>query len=352
MFKNPTLKQIALYSSIIITFVYLAVSIFFERPYFLDKRFFSFLLAAFIVLISSYFIILYSVKLFVHDRIKLIYKSIHKAKLGADDKVKDNNLGYADDHAMDQVEKDVSQYVREKDLEIKSLRAMEDYRREFLGNISHELKTPIFNMQGYIHTLLEGGIYDENINIDYLRRAAKNTERLKVIVDDLTEISKLESGQLELEFEEFDIKALVEEVFKDQEFLAKEKSINLTFNDTANKAFRVLADKENIRQVLMNLITNAVKYNKKNGRVKASFYEMGQNVLVEIADNGYGIEEQHLPHLFDRFYRADAHRSRAIGGSGLGLSIVKHIIEAHKQTINVRSTPDVGTTFGFTLQIV
>jgi len=350
MFKNLTLKQIALYSSGLITLFFVAMMAVLQLPFFFEKKVISLILLALTVLLSSYFVILLSVKIFVHERIKLIYKNIHKAKLGAGEK--DKSIGFVSANALDQVEKDVNRYVTDKDQEILSLKAMENYRRDFLGNISHELKTPIFNIQGYIHTLLEGGVYDENINLDYLRRAANNTERLKIIVDDLTEISRLESGRLELDFEEFDIRALVEEVFKDQEFLTKEKNISLVFNESAAKAFKVYGDRDNIRQVLMNLITNGVKYNKDGGRVKASFYEMGQNVLIEIADNGPGIGEQHLPHLFDRFYRADAHRSRSIGGSGLGLSIVKHIIEAHKQTINVRSTPDVGTTFGFTLRKV
>jgi two-component system phosphate regulon sensor histidine kinase PhoR len=300
-----------------------------------------------IFLILSYNIILFAVKIFVHERIKLIYKNIHTVKLEGkkDSYITSNN-------AMDQVEKDVNAFVTDQDREIKSLKSMENYRREFLGNISHELKTPIFNIQGYVHTLIEGGIYDANINIDYLQRAAKNADRLKIIVDDLTEISKLESGQLELNREDFDINKLVGEVFKDQEFLAQSKNISFVFNETANRNFIVNADKKSIRRVLINLITNAVKYNNDGGRVKASFYEMGQNVLIEISDNGVGIDKQHLPHLFERFYRADAHRSRDIGGSGLGLSIVKHIIEAHKQTISVRSTIEVGTTFGFTLQKV
>ncbi len=346
MFKNPTVKQIAIFSSIAITFVFGLFLFAHESNILAHYRILKFFVFTIVGLISSYLIVLYAVRNFAHERIKLIYKNIHKVKQAG---TKEKNPYVGSDDMMDRVEKDVNKFVIEQDQEIQTLKSLENYRREYLGNISHELKTPIFNIQGYIHTLIEGGIYDENINMDYLKRAANNTERLKVIVDDLTEISKLESGVLELEFEDFDIKSLVEEVYKDQEFLTKKMNISLVFNDSADNSFRVRADKENIRQVLMNLITNAVKYNKQDGIVKASFYEMGQNVLIEIADNGPGIEEQHLPHLFDRFYRADNHRSREIGGSGLGLSIVKHIIEAHKQTINVRSSKEIGTTFGFTL---
>ena len=347
MFKNPTLRQIALSSSICVCIAFLGVYLLSGIMPFQENKGITYFLMAGIFLILSYNIILFAVKIFVHERIKLIYKNIHTVKLEGkkDSYITSNN-------AMDQVEKDVNAFVTDQDREIKSLKSMENYRREFLGNISHELKTPIFNIQGYVHTLIEGGIYDANINIDYLQRAAKNADRLKIIVDDLTEISKLESGQLELNREDFDINKLVGEVFKDQEFLAQSKNISFVFNETANRNFIVNADKKSIRRVLINLITNAVKYNNDGGRVKASFYEMGQNVLIEISDNGVGIDKQHLPHLFERFYRADAHRSRDIGGSGLGLSIVKHIIEAHKQTISVRSTIEVGTTFGFTLQKV
>ena len=345
MFKNPTLRQIALYSSMSISIVFLVLYTLSTIVPLQENTTLLYILLGLSCFAFSFTIILFAVKIFVHERIKLIYKNIHTAKLEGE---KDSYI--ASNNAMDQVEKDVNAFVTDQDREIKSLKSMENYRREFLGNISHELKTPIFNIQGYVHTLIEGGIYDDKINIDYLQRAAKNTDRLKIIVDDLNEISKLESGQLELNFEDFDIKNLVEEVFKDEEFSAQSNNVSFVFNESASKNFKVNADKKSIRRVLINLITNAVKYNRENGRVKASFYVMGQNILIEISDNGVGIDKQHLPHLFERFYRADQHRSRQIGGSGLGLSIVKHIIEAHKQTINVRSTIDIGTTFGFTLR--
>jgi two-component system phosphate regulon sensor histidine kinase PhoR len=347
MLKNPSLRKIALYISIAITIVFTLFFVLQELVFVTNGVLVRTFIFALICIVVSFVIVLLGVKLFVHERIKLIYKNIHKIKQAGKN---DKGSLFARDDAMDEVEKDVNQFVTDQDQEIQTLKSLENYRREFLGNVSHELKTPIFNIQGYIHTLLEGGLFDNNINLDYLQRAANSTERLQVIVEDLTAISKLESGTLQLNLENFDIRTLVEEVYAEQEFLTKAKNISLIFNDTTAANYRVNADKENIRRVLNNLITNAVKYNQENGRVKASFYEMDQNVLIEIADNGPGIEEKHLPHLFDRFYRADEHRSRAIGGSGLGLSIVKHIIEAHKQTIHVRSSPEVGTTFGFTLK--
>jgi two-component system phosphate regulon sensor histidine kinase PhoR len=183
----------------------------------------------------------------------------------------------------------------------------------------------------------------------YLERAASNVERLLTIVQDLEEISKLESADLVLDLQRFDIKALVREVFGDLEMNARQRGITLQFKEGADKSFFVMADRESIRQVLTNLINNSIKYGNEGGMTKVSFYVMDRQILVEIADNGIGIEEKHLKHLFDRFYRVDKSRSRESGGSGLGLSIVKHVLEAHNQTVTVRSTTGVGSTFGFTL---
>jgi two-component system phosphate regulon sensor histidine kinase PhoR len=190
---------------------------------------------------------------------------------------------------------------------------------------------------------------DENINIKYLKRAAENVERLQNIVEDLDVISKLESGQFEMDTRNFDLKELVNEAFMDLQAMAKEKKIKLMFKEGAAHPYQVSGDKESIRQVMTNLLVNSIKYGNQNGITKVSFYDMDKKILVEVSDNGIGIEEKHLKHLFDRFYRVDSSRSRKMGGSGLGLSIVKHIIEAHGQTIKVRSTPGIGTTFSFTL---
>ena len=251
---------------------------------------------------------------------------------------------------LEEVEQEVSQWADKQKKEIESLKLLEAYRREFLGNISHELKTPIFSVQGYVHTLLDGGLYDEAINKNYLRKAANNIERLLTIVEDLESISRLESGQLTLDIQRFNIRDLTLEVFDDLEIQAKERNIKLSIKEGTDSTFFVEADRENIRQVLVNLINNSIKYGKDGGSTKVGFYDMENYILIEVADNGIGIGEDHLKHLFDRFYRVDKSRSRARGGSGLGLSIVKHIIEAHNQTINVRSSVGVGSTFGFTLK--
>ena len=230
------------------------------------------------------------------------------------------------------------------------LERLATYRRRFIGDVSHELKTPIFNIQGFVHTLLDGAISDPSVNINYLQRAAKNVDRLQAIVEDLETINKLEAGQMVLDLREFDIYDLAQDVFSDLEMRASDRNIRLTFKEGANQHFRVRADKESIRQVLINLIHNSIKYGKEGGVTKLSFYDMESYMLVEVSDNGIGIDPEHLKHVFDRFFRVDKSRSREAGGTGLGLSIVKHIVEAHKQTVTVRSTVGQGATFGFTLE--
>ena len=252
-------------------------------------------------------------------------------------------------NTLEDINDDVIEWAKATQAEIETLKSLESYRKNFVGNISHELKTPIFTIQGYLHTLLDGGLDDPDINKDYLNRAAKNTARLQNIVEDLETISRLESGREIIELRRFDIKALVQEVTDDIQSIANERGIKISFKEGADHPYGVHADREGIRQVLTNLLINSIKYGKDGGSTKVSLYNMENQILVEITDNGIGIEEKHLKHLFDRFYRVDTSRSRAIGGSGLGLSIVKHIIEAHNQTIHVRSTKGIGSTFGFTL---
>lgn len=283
---------------------------------------------------------------FIYRRIKVIYKYIHRVK--SDPEAKKTRSGTHE--TLDMAQEKVIAWAEEREKEVKSLRDLESYRRQFLGNISHELKTPIFNIQGYLHTLLEGGLHDENINHKFLDRAAKNVERLETIVSDLETIAQLESDKMVLEIEPFEIKTLTREVFEDHEQLARAKGIRMTFKAGADGEFMVLADRDRIRQVLNNLLTNSLKYGREGGLSKVSFYDMDDRILIEVGDDGIGIDEKHLNHLFDRFYRVDVSRSRELGGSGLGLSIVKHILEAHKQSITVRSTLGQGTTFSFTIQ--
>ncbi len=287
---------------------------------------------------------------YLYRRIKLIYKMIRMSKVSFT-KEEDAELADGGD-ALIRAEQEVGLWISEQQKEIQSLKKLENYRKSFLGDISHELKTPIFAVQGYIHTLLDGGLQDEQVNHRFLKKAAKNIERLETIVDDLDIIARLEDATMQLEFQSFDLKELTREVMESVEVQAKERNISILFKQGAEKSFNVFADREYIHTVLINLIVNSIKYGHDNGMTKVGFYAIDNHILVEIADNGIGIEDQHLKHLFDRFYRVDKSRNRERGGSGLGLSIVKHIVEAHKQTINVRSTPGIGTTMGFTLQKV
>ena len=291
------------------------------------------------LLLSIYLISYYFLKQYIHERVKVIYKTLTRHRGVSTDLETD----------LDKVDEDVDQMINERQREIEELKSMESFRREFLGNVSHELKTPIFNIQGYIHTLIDGAIRDENVNIQYLQRSSKSVDRMINIVEDLEMISKIESNQLELEFTRWDIVDHLQELFDILEMKAKKRSVTLSINNQSTNNF-VEADRDKISQVLINLIENSIKYGNEGGHTKVRLFEMGENLLIEIADDGAGIPAEHLPRLFERFYRVDKSRSRSAGGTGLGLSIVKHIIEAHRQTINVRSTENVGTTFSFTLK--
>lgn len=311
----------------------------------LDDIYFIFLILA--TCISYYFIIRFFVKAFLFRKIKLIYKVISDAKMDPTNRVKSDS--YND---LESLKNRVEEWSNNAKNDRPTLKSLENYRQNFVGNISHELKTPLFSLQGYLHTLIDGGMYDEKILKKYLKRAAINLDRLQAIVDDLDIIIKLEEGDSLLKLEKFDIKELCLEILEDLEKAAKEKKVKIELKYGANDSNNVFADREKIRQVLNNLIINSIRYGKEKGSTKVSFYEMGDNLLIEVSDDGLGIDEKHLKHLFDRFYRVDPSRSRELGGSGLGLSIVKHIIEVHNQNISVRSTPNVGSTFGFTLKRV
>jgi two-component system phosphate regulon sensor histidine kinase PhoR len=299
------------------------------------------------VFIFTYFLSRFFLEKFIFEKVKVIYKIIQSLKLTRDEKKAWRSEMNED--MIAQVSKDVMEWAEGKRAEIAQLQKVETYRREFLANVSHEIKTPISNIQGYITTLLAGGIEDQQVNRDFLLKTEKNIDRLIELVNDLDIISNLESGEVQMHRARFDIQALTREVFEFLEDNARAANIKFIFNTDENIPVWVNADRERIRQVMVNLLDNSVKYGREGGRTKVSFYDMDENVLVEVSDNGIGIEEQHIPRLFERFYRVDKHRSRADGGTGLGLAIVKHIIEAHKQTINVRSSPKIGSTFSFTL---
>ncbi len=310
----------------------------------------TYILGTITIFIFTYFIIYQTLESFIYKKIKLIFKTIHRLKRGKTFN-EEELAGHYD--LFEDVNKEVLEWARINKDEIQSLKALEKYRKDYIGNVSHELKTPIFNIQGYILTLLEGGLYDEDINIKYLEKSAKVIDRMISMVKDLETISALESKTLEIKPYSFNILELVKEVTDFLEVKAKKKEINLHLAKGIKKeSIFVDADKERIKQVFINLIDNAINYigESINPYIKISIYDMDEYYLVEISDNGIGISMENIPHLFDRFYRVDTARSRNQGGTGLGLSIVKHIIEAHKQTINVRSSVGIGTTFSFTLK--
>src|SRR5690606_31405940 len=347
--KNITPRQIALYTGLGITVIQGVVL---YILWYVNGReinswlpFLGWFLISFII---TYMLLLMVIRWFIFRKVKLIYKSIREFKTDKIHKSSEEEIDVDSDVFRD-VEDEVKEWTELKQKEIDELRTLENYRREYIGNVSHELKTPVFNIQGYVQTLIDGGLHDDEINEKYLNRASHNIERLITIVEDLDVITRLESGELILERSNFDIHQLVEQVFEDLEFQAREKNITLRFKEGAANKYMVHADRETLRTVLMNLVGNSLKYGRTNGRTSIGFYDMDHHILVEVSDNGIGIEQKHLRHLFDRFYRVDKSRSRTEGGSGLGLSIVKHILEAHNEPINVRSTPGLGSTFGFTL---
>jgi len=236
--------------------------------------------------------------------------------------------------------------------EVERLRGDENYRKEFLGNVYHELKTPIFNMQGYILTLLEGGLEDETINRVYLERAEKNINRMISIVEDLESISGLESGALNLKEEEFNIKKLIDDVFEANEMRASKQGISLEASRIKESESSVYGDRKRVYQVLNNLTVNSINYGRRGGRTIVSSQRSGNKLIIEVKDNGIGISKEDIPRIFERFYRVDKSRSRDSGGTGLGLAIAKHIIEAHEQSISINSVYGKGSTFRFSLRIM
>jgi two-component system phosphate regulon sensor histidine kinase PhoR len=343
--KPTTAKGIALYNSIVVGllvfFVFLVVGFIQTREWALLAA----LVAAVLVASIAYVFIFISVDKFIYSKIKPIYKTIFSTKIRKGTKEK---ISRSPD-MLGEVREQVMSWAEDKEKEVEKLKVQENFRREFLGNLAHELKTPVFSIQGYILTLLEGGLEDANINRNFLQRAANGVERITNIIEDLDTITQLESGRMEPDLRKVNIVELCRELLDAFEMKARERNIRLAFNRNYDKPIMVNCDKGKIAQVLTNLLVNSIHYGKEGGKTDVRFFDMDDKILIEVADNGPGIPQEHLPRIFERFYRVDKSRSRHQGGSGLGLAIVKHILEAHEQTINVRSTVDVGTTFAFTL---
>lgn len=281
------------------------------------------------------------VKRFVQERVELIHRTVHEARSGR------GSTGAAPPPDLARVGEEVGAWAEEKRREVAELKERERFRREFIGNLAHELRTPIFSIQGYILTLLEGGLEDPKVNRSFLQRASAGTERMIRIVEDLDVIARLESGVLGVEAVPMDLQAAVDGTLHELARLAKGRSIRL--NNKVPDDCRVLADRDRVAQVISNLVGNAIHYGKEGGQCTVQAFDLGEQVLVEVADDGPGIAAEHLPRLFERFYRVGQSRARNEGGSGLGLAIVKHIVESHGGTITVRSTVGAGTTFSFTL---
>lgn len=337
--------RFALRSSIYITIALASgVFVFLYYENFLEAYWPWFLLFILLSFLASFAILQIRVEKFIYKRIKQIYDDVSLLE-----STSFTSGPITTD--MKTLTEEIEKFAQDKKIEIDTLKIREEYRKEFLGNVSHELKTPLFTVQGYIHTLLDGAMEDKKVRKKYLQRAAKGVERLIYIIKDLDLITRLEIGELHLEMEDFDIIELIQNVFDLLEMKASKKRISLVFDMDYPEPIYVHADKDKIQQVLTNLLVNSIKYGQQDGTTEVSVENLIKNkVIVRVTDNGEGIEEEHLTRLFERFYRVDKSGSRREGGSGLGLAIVKHIIEAHNEKIYVESVVDVGSEFSFTLE--
>ena len=304
------------------------------------------IVSAFLVIFifsTSFLIFNYSFKYLISKSVKNILDQFYSNEYKLKDKSSIENLETLSDS--------IKNYASEKNLEIELLKEQENYRKDFIGNLAHELKTPLFTIQSYILTLLDGGLKDSEILPRYLKRSSKAVDRLIYLVKDLDLISQFETGIKSIEPKPFNLFQIVNNVFELLEIESKKNSISLVFDKEYSEEITVIGDEERIQQVITNLVTNSIKYGVINGTTEISFQELNkEKIIVRITDNGLGIGKKHLPRLFERFYRVDKSGNRKKGGSGLGLSIVKHIIEAHQEKVYVESTKGVGSEFSFTLQ--
>ncbi len=341
--KNLSPQQLSALTASILSFP-IAVGIYLIRPDWIIA-----VVAMIITFIGSYLLIRFVLESFIYRKIKLIYKFIYQTKAT---KREETYYKYIlPQKGIDEVREDVEKWAEQRSAEIELLKSNEAYRKEFLQNLAHEFKTPIFAIQGYIDTLLDGAMENPTLSKRFLENTSKNVHRMVMLVEDLDEITRLESGEQPLYKENFIIQDLIKEVFETLSINIVAKKTKCSIKKGCESPITVFADKEKIRQVINNLVENALKYGRSEGNIVASCYETdGKHVLIELSDDGIGIAEEHLPRIFERFYRTDSGRSRDIGGSGLGLSICKHIIEVHGQTMHVRSKLDIGTTVGFTLE--
>ncbi len=340
--KNLSPHQLSAFTALILSLP-ISIGIYFIRPDWIIA-----IIAFVITFLGSYLLIRFVLESFIYRKIKLIYKYIYQTKAS---KREETYYKYIlPQKGIDEVREDVEKWAAQRSAEIELLKTNEAYRKEFLQNLAHEFKTPIFAIQGYIDSLLDGAKDNPELSKRFLENTAKNVLRMVTLVEDLDEISRLESGEQPLYKENFIIQDLIKEVFETLSIKISIRNTKCSIKKGCESPITVFADQEKIRQVINNLLENAIKYGKEEGNVVASVYNTdGKHVLIELSDDGIGIAEEHLGRIFERFYRTDRGRSRDVGGTGLGLSICKHIVEAHGQTIHVRSKIDIGTTLGFTL---
>ncbi|MEI6265809.1 MAG: ATP-binding protein [Sphingobacteriia bacterium] len=340
--KNLSPQQLSAFTALILS-VPISMGVYVIRPDWIIAA-----SALIITFLGSYLLIRFVLESFIYRKIKLIYKYIYQTKAS---KREETYYKYIlPQKGIDEVREDVEKWAEQRSAEIELLKTNEAYRKEFLQNLAHEFKTPIFAIQGYIDTLIDGAIENPTLSKRFLENTSKNVSRMVTLVEDLDEISRLESGEQPLYKENFIIQDLIKEVYETLSIKISVRNIKCSIKKGCESPITVFADQEKIRQVINNLLENAIKYGKDDGNVVASIYKTdGKHVLIELSDDGIGIAEEHLGRIFERFYRTDRGRSRDVGGTGLGLSICKHIIEAHGQTIHVRSKLDIGTTLGFTL---
>lgn len=340
--KNLSPKQLSAINAVAIALIGGMANLIFIRIWWIP-------LATFISLfLIAYTLTHFFMQRFIYRKIKLIYKFIYQTKATKREEFYYKNI--LPQKSIDEVREDVEKWAEQRKQEIELLKQNEQFRKEFLQNISHEFKTPVFAIQGYIDTLLDGAVDQKDISQRFLENTSRNVDRLVNLISDLDEISSLESGEYKLAKSSFIIQDLIREAAEALSLKVQQKNISFSIKKGCETPVVVEADKEKTRQVLINLIDNAIKYGKQDGFIEASVYVIDERiVLVEMSDNGIGIAEEHLNRIFERFYRTDFGRSRNIGGTGLGLAICKHIVEADGHSMHVRSKPEVGSTFGFTL---
>jgi len=340
--KNLSPKQLALLTALLLsTLIALSIYVLFSD--------WKILLVYFIACFAGIYFLIYQIlEYFIYRKIKLIYKLISQTKATKREEAFQKYI--LPQKGMDDVRADVEQWADQKTKEIQTLQSNEEFRKEFLQNLSHEIKTPIFAIQGYLELLEDGAMEDAVLGKKFVTQAQANVLRLVNLVGDVDIITNLEINKDAILKQSFVIQDLITEVVNNLSVKWLKKNIQFQFKKGSESPVTVFADKNKIYQVLVNLFSNAAKYGKIDGRIIASIYNLEDNkILIEISDDGTGIAEEHIPRLFERFYRTDDARSREIGGTGLGLAICKHIIEAHNETIQIRSTQNVGTTVGFTL---